>query len=345
MHCKFWINSRTCQYGDRCELVHASDADLKRARAAWLQERLHLKRLRATQDDDPHDAHGKIGKHQRAQVFVEWLVAQFGLAYLSTGSGVVDVAGGRGNVSFELWNKRGVPCTLIDPVRRLWTVFVCVASVIDRETQVGRTRTTHCEPVHVHAYASSLLDQRPLKLSKQQFKFMKKLKKTGDSVRQELVPQVPAIVDCACDHHSLTHSSLTHVRLLSLARQRLGLFNTTTFFEQPEHTTLIANASMLVGMHPDEATDAIVDVALQFNKPFVLVPCCVFGHQFPDRVRPDGGRVVSYDDLVAYLMAKDARIEKAFLPFDGKNLVLFRRPTGASDSSARVNESSSPARG
>lgn len=117
-HCKFWINSRTCQYGDKCELVHAGEAELKQARAEWLQERLHLKRLRAKHDDDPLDAHSKSGKQQRAQVFVEWLVTQFGLEFLSSGSGVVDVAGGRGSVSFELWNKRAVPCTLIDPVRQ-----------------------------------------------------------------------------------------------------------------------------------------------------------------------------------------------------------------------------------
>lgn len=84
-------------------------------------------------------------------------------------------------------------------------------------------------------------------------------------------------------------------------------------------------------MHPDEATDAIVDAALLLDKPFVVVPCCVFGHQFLHRVRPTppGGRVVSYEDLVAYLQAKHPSIEKAFLPFDGKNLVLFRRPRAA----------------
>ncbi|CAI5730522.1 unnamed protein product [Peronospora destructor] len=39
MHCKFWINSKTCQHGDKCELFHVSDAE----RAKWLNERLHLK--------------------------------------------------------------------------------------------------------------------------------------------------------------------------------------------------------------------------------------------------------------------------------------------------------------
>ena len=31
-----------------------------------------------------------------------------------------------------------------------------------------------------------------------------------------------------------------------------------------------------MGMHPDEATESIVDVALACRKPFAIVPCCVF---------------------------------------------------------------------
>lgn len=89
---------------------------------------------------------------------------------------------------------------------------------------------------------------------------------------------------------------------------------------------MIKSASLLVGMHPDEATDAVIDVAIKYNKPFVVVPCCVFGHKFPDRVVPSTGKkVVSYEDLVEYLQGKHPEIQKAFLPFDGKNLVLFRR--------------------
>ena len=33
---------------------------------------------------------------------------------------------------------------------------------------------------------------------------------------------------------------------------------------------------LLVGLHPDQATEAIVDAALARNLPFAVVPCCVF---------------------------------------------------------------------
>ncbi|KAF1333732.1 hypothetical protein FI667_g2554, partial [Globisporangium splendens] len=256
VHCKFWINSRTCQYGDKCELFHVDDANLKAERAKWLQERLHLKRVRAKHDDDPLDAHGKQGKQQRAQVFVDWLVEKFGTEFLCTGTGVVDVAGGRGNVSFELWNKRKIPCTLIDP-----------------------------------------------------FKYMKKLNKEKHEINDELVPQ------------------------------KRDLFNVTTFLENSENEALVKNASILVGMHPDEATDAIIDVAILYDKPFALVPCCVFGHKFPDRVMPStGNKVVSYEDLVAYLAAKHPDIQQAFLPFDGKNLVLYRQSIATEEEQSKTTE-------
>ena len=41
--------------------------------------------------------------------------------------------------------------------------------------------------------------------------------------------------------------------------------------------------ALVVGLHPDEATDAIVDAALAAGKPFAVVPCCVFPSLFPHR--------------------------------------------------------------
>ncbi len=46
---------------------------------------------------------------------------------------------------------------------------------------------------------------------------------------------------------------------------------------------LLASASIIVGMHPDQATEAIVDAALRYDRSFAVVPCCVFSRQFPWR--------------------------------------------------------------
>lgn len=47
--------------------------------------------------------------------------------------------------------------------------------------------------------------------------------------------------------------------------------------------TLVSSCSVLVGMHPDQAAEHLVDFALQNRKPFVLIPCCVYHKQFPHR--------------------------------------------------------------
>jgi hypothetical protein len=91
-----------------------------------------------------------------------------------------------------------------------------------------------------------------------------------------------------------------------------------------ETSDLLANASAIVALHPDEATGDIVRVAVSRRTPFVVVPCCVFCRLFPERRIPSNDQAVSsYDDLVEYLLGQDSLIEKAELPFQGKNTVLW----------------------
>jgi hypothetical protein len=75
-----------------------------------------------------------------------------------------------------------------------------------------------------------------------------------------------------------------------------------------------------------EATEAIIDTALKFNKPFAVVPCCVFNRLFPERRTKDGQEVVTYPEFITYLMEKDPRIEFEYLGCEGRNKVLFVRP-------------------
>ena len=46
---------------------------------------------------------------------------------------------------------------------------------------------------------------------------------------------------------------------------------------------IVSACSVLVGMHPDQAAEHLVDFALQNKKPFALIPCCVYHKQFPHR--------------------------------------------------------------
>ena len=64
---------------------------------------------------------------------MQWLVDTYGAEFLSSGSGVLDVAGGKGSISFELFTKRGIPSTLIDPrPRKLRKEVLYLGRVVPR---------------------------------------------------------------------------------------------------------------------------------------------------------------------------------------------------------------------
>jgi hypothetical protein len=98
-------------------------------------------------------------------------------------------------------------------------------------------------------------------------------------------------------------------------------FNLTTFVDECSH--LLRDTSVLVGLHPDQPTEDIVDAALQLNKPFAIVPCCVFPRLFPQRTLPNGSPVQSYEQYLEYLLLKDSRLRRYELPFEGRNVVIY----------------------
>ena len=132
---------------------------------------------------------------------------------------------------------------------------------------------------------------------------------------------------------------------------------------------VVKTADLIVGMHSDQAVDAIVDAALYQNISFFVVPCCTYSREFPNRrVRvpdvassnksedakdnddedakdnddedgngnnKDNSRpkvtitmstklVTTYEELIDYLQAKSSDIKKHVLPFEGRNICLYR---------------------
>ena len=96
---------------------------------------------------------------------------------------------------------------------------------------------------------------------------------------------------------------------------------------------LARDAILILGMHPDEVTEPIVDTALQAGKPFAVVPCCVFSRLFPARRLPGpagGVPVTTHPQFCEYLRAKDPeQIRLARLPFAGKQVVVYSLGKGA----------------
>ena len=57
----------------------------------------------------------EAAKKVRSAELASFIVDTYGEAFLRSGSGVLDVAGGKGSLAYELAFCRGIPCTVVDP--------------------------------------------------------------------------------------------------------------------------------------------------------------------------------------------------------------------------------------
>jgi len=110
-------------------------------------------------------------------------------------------------------------------------------------------------------------------------------------------------------------------------QQLVTTFDETTLETSTEIQQAVKNASLLIGMHADGATEAIVDAALQYGKPFVVIPCCVFPRLFSQRtITQSDGTIVqvrSHEQFCQYLLEKDTRFVMEVLPFEGRNVSIW----------------------
>ena len=96
-------------------------------------------------------------------------------------------------------------------------------------------------------------------------------------------------------------------------------FNTGFFAAHPD-----LNISLVLGLHPDQATEPLVDACLSTNVPFAVIPCCIFSHENPHRKLKNGQCPNSYETFCQFLQEKHEDIASDFLPFLGRNKVLYK---------------------
>ncbi|KAH0484234.1 MAG: uncharacterized protein KVP18_003472 [Porospora cf. gigantea A] len=262
--CKFYLASGIC-FRHPCPFVHDNDAHKRRE---WEVSRRKQKTESSALPCDPFSAEQKKPKDQRAAVLANFLEGLFGRERLQR-QGIVDVAGGKGALAFEM-HLRQIPCLTVDP--------------------------------------------RPACLSKAAIKHYQTRGST-----EPMLERFRLDLDQVCD-----------------------LFDGEFLSRHPGRRAFLLGACCFVGLHPDQATNPIIEVANALRKPFVIVPCCVFAREFPDR-RLCGDRddlcavdgcsntglpatdawrhVESFTDLVRWIR-RQAKVKASFLPVEGKNLVL-----------------------
>jgi len=239
--CKYFVNTGKCETVN-CLYRHDTDSEaLKSNRESFVKERIQNRILE--HETNFAGEGGLTPASKRCEEFAKWIVTQYGEEYLRSGI-ILDVAGGRGDLAFELAVKLGFDCQIVDP--------------------------------------------RPQKLKRWQVKYLKK--------NVNVSPPV---------HHTKMFEP--------------------TFFQQENIDP--KTVRLVIGMHPDEATECILDVGLLNNLPVSFVPCCVFSSQFPDRRLKSGEKPTSLPEFIQYLREKSSKIQVESLPFVGRNLVLFTMPS------------------
>lgn len=388
--CKtFWV-AGSCSK-DGCTLRHCYKNKREEKRFAWLrnsriqrqQQDTHIQqqRLKKHKPAQSHaqQEHSQAGhEHEylpdlpgrkrpkngvyrhclRAGVFVQWLVDVFGHDGLTDGTGVLDVAGGRGEISFELFCKRSIPSTLIDPrplrLTKQQRKFLKKRRKRLRTAVVGHDLSA--SPDGCHTLSDTASASAPASLPTGMGDDKGCGEECGEEAlraRQwrtlfddEFIAGARALNICPASTFPNTQRTSPSVEVASApskpASGHVGAHSTPTELgiqarshdqqlhaPQPYCSTsgeLLAGCSVLVGMHPDQVTEPIVDTALRLNKAFAVVPCCVFPNLRPDRRTATGEPVVEYDDFIDYLCAKSEDIQVARLGFQGRNQVVFRLP-------------------
>jgi hypothetical protein len=236
--CLAYIRTGVCPR-QQCKFSHPEERALARLREE--QKEVDRQRRGETEEQKRERQLGTEDKGQRAKVFCDWIIDTWGEAALNTGL-ILDIAGGRGDLAFELATRRGLHCAVVDP--------------------------------------------RPAKLKKWQVKYQKKN------------PQA------------------------NIAKYYQDYFNSSFL---SSHSIPPSSVQLVVGLHPDEATEPLVAEALSLGLDFCVIPCCVFSSSFPDRRLKDGSSPSSYEQFCEYLKEKDDGIQEVDLQFGGKNKVLFRK--------------------
>ena len=373
----------------------------------------------------------RLQNEEKCGLFRRFLEAKFGAERLRRGSGVLDVAGGRGGLAFELVNIANVPTTVVDPrplgpgiarVERKWQKMRAVAQGPDdamRESAcvgvgVGEgeaaaaaaaaadsvtSDATGSDTISVDnggaggdrgsgralgsATSEAALRSYAARLVHRDWQLARAAASGGRSQRPahwpccwqpELYSAVVAAKEAEPDATML--SGLDHalagllIQAKAMKWTRKGLerggegeddesdeaeedgdgdgvgdgvgdgkgaageaaVSATSRLSASTVWATLRDASAVVGMHPDGATEPIIDFALATGKPWAVVPCCVYSADAPLRRDPrTGKRIVSMstDAFIDYLVAKGgghSRVGVETLPFAGKNRVVFSRP-------------------
>ena len=401
--CRHWARKGRCDYGDRCRFRHervpsddppSTSGGVEEGDATadgevgYRQQQPQNQREGATRFGRRHHARNR----NKAGDFRRWLVDTFGFDTLSSGEGILDVAGGKGELAFELRNISGIPVTVVDPrpmrldryVRRFRSGIYHrnqsqVASKLRRPQTSSLSAPTHLRMfLHKGVFDPSTTEETRRAATMESYALAhatrwsrRGLVETESAPTADIPGDIPARVNLD-EAYRVPGAPVRHKTMFTRAPpssnssasvdlpivNKQDVMNEDETYECDDVSTpvdedrdaaamepiamdsaetaatcerVLSGCSVVVGLHPDQATDAAVDFALAHGKPFAVVPCCTYARDFPHRRLPPGpgrpkggGPVTTHAHLVEYLLAKAPGVIKSeTLPFEGKNVVVY----------------------
>ena len=326
-----------------------------------LQERWHSSRPQRPRSR--FATRRKLQNCERAGIFRRFLTQMYGLQNLRDG-GVLDVAGGHGFLAFELENVARVPVTVVDPrplnmvrMERKWrlggTLLAHEELELDSAPRAGASvevqrahaarvahrevyeaRSAHGEavvrPRHWRHLWEARLWEDVVEAAPGEPPSQDGLTRLG-AVASELRAKASrtAWTSKGLEEAACVEEEAWDAPIDAPAEEQRGE-DAAVAVELPSPEEMwrrMAGCAMIVGMHPDGATEPIVDFALASGKPFAVVPCCVYATLAPTRRDRRGQRVTQYEHFCEYLVSKaPGRIAMQTLPFEGKNVVVYSLP-------------------
>jgi hypothetical protein len=334
--CRHYARRGACAYGDACKFAHTVTDGPAIAPDAPSTTRRGTRKWRT-----------RAGR-QKVKIFVRFLCRAFTPEQRAR---VVDVAGGNGKLSFELLNagEGASAVTVVDPrkMRGSW-----LAERFARRLKLRDVREVRA-PTHARVYwtretwdlegegawENAVGASRNAALatrwstsglvvgngkSAAYEEGGRRIKVTSEGVSMATVVGMGDDDDCGVDGEGSEGEEEEQEE-----EEEDDDFVEELSFEATLDAIrrVVHDSTLVVALHPDQATDAALDFALERKLPFAIVPCCVYAKEFGKRRLADGSRVTSPEQLVEYLRQRaasfgaDARVET--LPFPGKNVVVY----------------------
>jgi hypothetical protein len=334
--CKHWRKRGSCLYTERCQFRHP-DIEANNTPA-----------LRAPVARHGARKHRRVFNEGRCGALRRWMVRIFGEEYLRSGSGVLDIAGGKGEMAFELTNLNGIPCTVVDPrpmdlyryKRKLLFGYYHRNEVLGEYNSLPRPLSEDgvILPGHIRGYfempgvgsrycldATHISDPVFLHSDDIWVSELERGERTCWTNKGLTHEEESEEVE-----EETTESEFEPPSLLESGRVPYGAAYKHHVPAEGRHILSLDEArdtvhdcSMIIGMHPDQAAEQLIEFALRNNKPFAVVPCCVYQKQFPKRSLQDKRPVRVYGELIEYLLEKHPAIRSLEMDFDGKNVLLY----------------------